>query len=95
VTNFLLGTAVFPALALLAGTVVLVRWLVRERILRLKPANPTRRAAVAARMFASKRAYTFLGRSLGVAVTIGHHHPVQHQAEAALLDEFVPMPEEV
>ncbi len=93
-TNFLLGLAVFPILALLAGIVVVVRWFARERIVRLKSANPARRAEVAAQVFASKRAYALLCRWLGVAVTLGHQDAVQQHACAVLMDEFVPVPEE-
>lgn len=89
--DFWFGLAIFPALVSLAGLVIALRWFAIYRIQRLARANPQRRAALAARIYASHRAYIWAGRHASVAVTLGHYWPTQDRAEAVLLDEFVPI----
>lgn len=88
-TDFLIGLAVIPAIAAAVTAIVATRWFVIHRIQRLKSANPHRRAALAARMFASRRAYVWWTRRVAVSVSLGVDWPQRDQAEAVLLDEFV------
>ena len=93
--DFLLGLATIPVLAVVVLVVLMVRRFVVYRIQRLKGAHPRRRAALAARLFASKRAWMWNSQRFAVAVTVGVDLTVGDQAEAVLLDEFVPAKPEV
>jgi hypothetical protein len=90
VSDYLLGLATVPAFALLAFAGTLARRFVIYRIQRLKAANVHQRAALASRLFGSKRAWMWSSTRFAVAVTAGWSMTTADQAEAVLLDEFEP-----
>lgn len=89
--DYLLGLATIPAVAAGAAVLVFARWFIVYRIQRTRKANTRRRAALAARLFSSRRGWMWSSRHLAVAVTLGHDPVDGDQAEAVLLDEFVPL----
>lgn len=93
-TAFLLGVLVFPVLALLVFLALLARDFVSNRLIRIKAGNPELRAKTAGILFASKRAFVLWCQPISVAVMVGHNWATRQQAEAVLLDEFVPMTNE-
>lgn len=92
--SFLFGLAVIPAAAAVVLIGAYVRVFVRRRIERLHMLNPQRRAGLAARLFAARRAYYVGGTTVAVALFIGHDYAVAQRARGVLLDEFVPLGEE-
>lgn len=91
--DYLLGLATLPAVGAVVLATALIWRFVVHRVQRLKAANVSRRSALAARLFASKRAYVWRNTHFALAATVGHDWPTQDRAEAALLDEFDPRTE--
>lgn len=89
-SDYLNGLATIPAIAGVILAAVLTRRFVIHRIQRLAGANRHRRAATAARLYASRRAWTWATPNLSVTVTAGSDWTEQDLAEAALVDAFAP-----
>lgn len=89
--DYLLGLLTLPGIALVVGAFFAIRNLIVYRIQRMNAVGPHLRAKVAARLFATRRAYYLSGRNAAVVVVIGRDRDICARAEAVLLDEFVPL----
>ncbi len=93
-TSFLIGLLTLPAAAAAGLLLHLAYQAITCRIQLLDPANPHRRAKVAGRMFACKRAWVLTLRRTTIAVAVGNDHLTAQPAYALLMDHFHPATEE-
>lgn len=91
--SFLFGLAIVPAVAALWY----LAWRLRNFIVRVverpEPAQAAVRAALAARVYASRRVIVARFPHIVIAVTTGHTHHLHQRARMALDKEFPPMRE--
>lgn len=93
--DYLLGLGTIPTIGVVVMAATLGFDTVMRKIERLKPNNIGRRARIAGRLFASRRAWVFgrHGSHFTIAFLAGTDWTVEDRARDTLLDEFDPQPE--
>lgn len=92
--DYLLGLLTIPTIVAVLAVGYGAKRYIRARLLRLRGPSPRRAIPWAARLVAARRAWIWSTPTFAAGVVLGHHYERQRQAEAVLLDEFFPLPDD-